>query len=509
MLLDDLSRVALLEQGQVRQQRRRLALEAGGSDVQQRAAADGDDGRVGADHEAIAWQRDDRGLQPEPATGGLAGLELLAIDQEHSRHHLLGAHMKAHPVALLERPRRVLQELERGIGEDRRQEPARRRDDVPALDGRPFHRLEVHRGALPRRCAHHGAAVHLEAAHLGPDAPRIHLEPIVHGEDAGGERPGDHGAEAPHREHAVDGEPGRLVGGLGRDGPGQLRERGTQLREPCPRLDRHRHDGTAAEEGGREQAPHVVAHQLDPVGVGQIGLGQGHQPRLDAQERADGQMLARLGHHALVGRDHEHDEVDAAHSGQHVLDEALVAGHVHDLDGGTTRLLEEGEAEVDGDPARFLLGQAVGVGAGQRLDERGLAVVDVPGRSHDHVLHAREMSRCASAGTSATRIVRQSSRRRSSTRRPSAGGLPARSASSSSRAGCAEVPRASAAVGSSTVGSAPPPTWERVSITSAPSARRVSAPRRRRSPRARRRMAGRGSVSILSAGIVSRALPAS
>jgi len=39
-----------------------------------------------------------------------------------------------------------------------------------------------------------------------------------------------------------------------------------------------------------------------------------------------------------------------------------VARHVDDLDGEAVRLLEEREAEVDGDAARLLLGQAVGVG---------------------------------------------------------------------------------------------------------------------------------------------------
>jgi len=42
--------------------------------------------------------------------------------------------------------------------------------------------------------------------------------------------------------------------------------------------------------------------------------------------------------------------------------EPLVARHVDDLDGEAVRLLEEREAEVDGDAARLLLGQAVGVG---------------------------------------------------------------------------------------------------------------------------------------------------
>mgnify|MGYP003694321301 CR=1 FL=1 len=72
-------------------------------------------------------------------------------------------------------------------------------------------------------------------------------------------------------------------------------------------------------------------------------------------------------------------------AGQHVLDEALVAGHVHDLDGQAAGLLEEGEAEIDGDAAGFLLRQPIGIGAGQRLDQRGLAVVDVPGGADDDV----------------------------------------------------------------------------------------------------------------------------
>ena len=96
-------------------------------------------------------------------------------------------------------------------------------------------------------------------------------------------------------------------------------------------------------------------------------------------------MLPRLRHHALVGRDDEQHQVDAADARQHVLDEALVAGHVDDPDGQAAGLLEEREAQVDGDAARLLLRQPVGVDAGQRLDERGLAVIDVPRGADDDV----------------------------------------------------------------------------------------------------------------------------
>ena len=46
-----------------------------------------------------------------------------------------------------------------------------------------------------------------------------------------------------------------------------------------------------------------------------------------------------------------------------------------------------GEADVDGDAAFLLLFEAVRIDPGQRLDERGLAVIDVPGGSDDDVGH--------------------------------------------------------------------------------------------------------------------------
>ena len=46
-----------------------------------------------------------------------------------------------------------------------------------------------------------------------------------------------------------------------------------------------------------------------------------------------------------------------------------------------------GEAEVDGDAALFLLAQPVGIGAGQRQDERALAVIDMTGGADDDMLH--------------------------------------------------------------------------------------------------------------------------
>lgn len=44
------------------------------------------------------------------------------------------------------------------------------------------------------------------------------------------------------------------------------------------------------------------------------------------------------------------------------------------------------ESEIDGHPARLLLGQSIRVGPAERLDQSGLAVVNVPGGSNNKML---------------------------------------------------------------------------------------------------------------------------
>jgi hypothetical protein len=92
-------------------------------------------------------------------------------------------------------------------------------------------------------------------------------------------------------------------------------------------------------------------------------------------------VLAGLEVDRLVGRDDQEDDVDRRRARDHVLDEPLVAGDVDDAD--PLAVLEEKGAkpEIDRHLALFFLGQAVGVDAGEPLDERGLAVVDVARRS--------------------------------------------------------------------------------------------------------------------------------
>ena len=90
-------------------------------------------------------------------------------------------------------------------------------------------------------------------------------------------------------------------------------------------------------------------------------------------------MLLGLGHDPFVGGDDQQRDINPADAGEHVLDEALVSRHVHDAGGASAGQRQPGEAEVNSHAARLLLGEAVGVHAGERGDERGLAVVHVAG----------------------------------------------------------------------------------------------------------------------------------
>ena len=102
-------------------------------------------------------------------------------------------------------------------------------------------------------------------------------------------------------------------------------------------------------------------------------------PALDPEQPQNREMLVRLRARALVGVDHEQEEIDAGCAGDHRAHEALVSGNVDNGELGSIRQLERRVAEVDRDAAFLLLWEPVGVLARQRLDERRLAVVDVPG----------------------------------------------------------------------------------------------------------------------------------
>ena len=318
--------------------------------------------------------------------------------------------------------------------------------DGGQVDGHPLAGL----GPLDR-CVMHLHRAHPHLAPLGLDAKQI-----TGGDRPRPERPGRDRPDSLQREHAVDVEARRALGvTLARRDACECRE---ELVEPVAGLGRDRHDL-----GARDELVRLGQRELQCFGVGQIRLRDGDDARFDAEQAQHGQMLERLRPGSLEGIDHEQEQVDSRGPRDHRADESLVARDVDQRQAAAVRQIEWRVAEVDRDPPRLLLGQAVGVLAGQRAHEPRLAVVDVA-RGADRQRHASTAA--ATSSTSASASVRQSSSRRPSRRIPTTGGSFRRRGSPS------DSSTAHANDGSSASGSAPPPTRATVSSTSPPSRRR-------------------------------------
>jgi hypothetical protein len=90
-------------------------------------------------------------------------------------------------------------------------------------------------------------------------------------------------------------------------------------------------------------------------------------------------VLLRLRFPALVGGHDEQARLDGADTGEHVAEEARMPGHVDEAHHGAGIEHRMSEPEIDGETATPLLLEAIGVGAGERVHQGGLAVI---GRVH-------------------------------------------------------------------------------------------------------------------------------
>ena len=76
-----------------------------------------------------------------------------------------------------------------------------------------------------------------------------------------------------------------------------------------------------------------------------------------------------------------------SNAGQHILDEVDVARHVDNADTRAHAVrhvqVHPGKAQINGHAARLFFFQAVRIDAGQRIDQGGFAVVNMPGGADD------------------------------------------------------------------------------------------------------------------------------
>ena len=141
--------------------------------------------------------------------------------------------------------------------------------------------------------------------------------------------------------------------------------------------------------------------ELEPFGVHQIGFGEDGDPCGDAELLQDGKMLLRLRHDPLVRRHDQECQIDARGTGNHGPNEVFVARDVHHPHHPANSEIECREIEVDRDLATALLGQPVHRLPGERGNQRGLAVVDVPRGADDHAAAQARWVQNSRAGRSA------------------------------------------------------------------------------------------------------------
>ena len=176
-----------------------------------------------------------------------------------------------------------------------------------------MHSVQLDAGQIERAtlaCVRFGGvrAASLNSPHAHRQADRRQRHPVTGFHAAVENRPGHHRAEPPDREDAIDGQP---EGGVGSARGHGARERGQRLAERRQAFAGLRGDGQdrgPLEEGAPQDAPDVLPDQLEPVGLGQIRLGEHDDAASHPVELADREVLARLRHHALVRRDDQHDE---------------------------------------------------------------------------------------------------------------------------------------------------------------------------------------------------------
>ncbi len=383
-----LAEVSGAEGFELRAQRRVAPSPTGRRHVEDLAPGEGVAGGLGPgespQHEAIARQeREGRraGLEVDPRETLLSGPDSALSDGKHPDQPLRRPHQE-HEGCGLPQGGRAAEPAQPHVEAASGPEGAGTGHEVAPGDLPQLESLEVRRAARPRFDPLGRLAVALQTPGPRGESARQELDRLAGDERRALEGAGHHRAETAHGEDAIDEQPGRPAPGRARGGPGEAaRERLPERVHAGAGAGRDRDHRGLGEGPSGQELPRLEDRELHGLLVDEVGLGDGHDPVAHAEELADRHVLPGLRHDPLVGGDHEEHHVDPGGAGDHGAHQALVPGHVQHRDPADPREVEGREAEVDGDAAGLLLGEAVGVDAGQRPDQRGLAVVDVPGRA--------------------------------------------------------------------------------------------------------------------------------
>jgi len=314
----------------------------------------------------------------------VARRELLAFEQRHASHDMRRSQMNMDRRPVLEGLRFGGEQAQPDIDSVRRRVELRTHHPIAPLDrflGEPG-AGEIERTAFAGASHRGGPVLGMQRAHPGLDAGRGQQQPVVDPDLAGMDSAGDDDARSGQDEAAIHCKACEARSAL--TAFAQYQELFLQFVDALPRHRRDGHDFRAPQRGRGEQGLDL-GHPLELlVVVGEVGLGEGHDAAIEAQQVEDLQMLDRLRLDAFGRRHDQQGRIDAGGAGQHVVHEPLVTGYVDEAELAAVAEIAVGITEVDGYAARLLLLEAIGVDTGQRLHQSGLAVIDMARGSDDH-----------------------------------------------------------------------------------------------------------------------------
>ena len=210
-------------------------------------------------------------------------------------------------------------------------ESALARECLAARQIGDFHTLQVDRAARAGCDLIGELAVALQSADASRQAARMDFDRLADLERAAHERPRHHTAESPHGEYPVDRKAWRAGARRAGAALGQGFAQGVSQRVDPLTADRGHGDHLDVRERGRaEQVADLLGRQLADVVIRDVDLRQRHDAAVDPQQITDGDVLARLRHHALVGGDHQENQVDARGARDHGANQPLVARYIDD-----------------------------------------------------------------------------------------------------------------------------------------------------------------------------------
>ena len=363
---------------------RRAPLARRGTGVDDAAAADRALGALVAQDEEVAVAQRQRMVEHDLRERVLAGWQGVGGKHHHPGADVAGAAMEMHGRPLAERSALAGEQPDAGV-------EARRLVGGTADPGAARHDLLGHaragegEGAPFARPACGGlVALRVQRAHPGLGAPGKDRNLVADVDATGEHGAGDDRSHAVEREGAVDRHAEHValvVRGPHCRGGDQARAQGV---EPFPRARGHEQDVGALERGADQDGVDLPQHRHAPVRVQAVALADDDDAPPQSEQAEDPQVFAGLRHHPVVAGDDEEGEVDAGRSRDHRAHELLVPRHVDEADRSAAFVRHVGEAEVDGDAARLLLLEAIGVDTREGADQRRLAVIDVTGGSDDH-----------------------------------------------------------------------------------------------------------------------------